>query len=269
MIRDVEVGQLRRLREVFAPLLRVPKVDRVLHCPMVSDLAVEADVGVRVHLRELPLDPRDCNRVHLLNGVLLWRRLPLLQALGPLLINHGHDAGEYGAVEDGELTQDLAVEVDIVEPESPGEPAIFGAMVAASCVQAHDPELAAVPLEHPPRPHLVCQGLHDGLLRDAVAIAAATLEVHGVLQPHLPAPLHAERELLERGRFLIVHVAFGRNLLLQVLSPNLLVAPILYRLLRLYITHDQLTVVHFCGVAAASRKPDEHRRLVASEVRWL
>mmetsp|Transcript_88390 Transcript_88390/g.229323 ORF Transcript_88390/g.229323 Transcript_88390/m.229323 type:complete len:270 (-) Transcript_88390:389-1198(-) len=269
MIRDVEVGQLRRLREVFAPLLGVPEVDRVLHCPMVSDLAVEADVGVRVHLRELPLDPRDCNRVHLLNGVLLWRRLPLLQALGPLLINHGHDAGEYGAVEDGELTQDLAVEHDIVEPESPREPAIFGAMVAASCVQAHDPELAAVPLEHPPRPHLVCQGLHDGLLRDAVAIAAATLEVHGVLQPHLPPPLHAERELLERGWLLFVHVALGRNLLFQVLSPNLLVAPRLHRLFRFYIAHRQLAVVHLCGAAAACREPGEHWQIVTSELRRL
>mmetsp|Transcript_15513 Transcript_15513/g.42843 ORF Transcript_15513/g.42843 Transcript_15513/m.42843 type:complete len:359 (-) Transcript_15513:1-1077(-) len=185
MVRQVEVCQLRHLRQDLAPHVWISHVNSVLN-PLLLDLPVETDGGICIEFGHCLLDVRNYNIINLLDsGGRLHILFPCLDLL-PLRNGHVHDVGEDRAVIDANLGEDLAVEVDVSLLHLADELAVCDAMQPGVCPNAHNPERAPLTLEQPAGLVLLLQSSHDCLTCLPVAVALPAKEMLGVLQPHFP-----------------------------------------------------------------------------------
>ena len=93
------------------------------------------------------------------------------------------ELGERGRIGDGQVGEDLAVELHLGLVEALDEAAVGDAFGADGGVDAHDPERAVVALAELAVDGGVAPGVVDGLGGGAEALAAAAVEALGELEP--------------------------------------------------------------------------------------
>src|SRR6478609_4232731 len=98
------------------------------------------------------------------------------------LIGHLHQCGERTGIGDGEVGEDLAIDLDLGELQPVDEAAVAGAVLAARRVDALDPQLAEVALARPAIPVRVLQRVHDLLVGGAVGPALVAVVALGPLE---------------------------------------------------------------------------------------
>src|SRR5437868_4622534 len=116
---------------------------------------------------------------------------------GEGLAGCGHQRAEGAGIADRQIGEDLAVDVDLGDPETGHEPGVRHVVLAAGGVDPHDPQPAELALADPAVAEGVVPGVHDlligGLVTPAfVAVvalgriengAAVLLAVNGAFDP--------------------------------------------------------------------------------------